>query len=89
MDDATLQERIPLKSTLASNLDRSGPLPFWELGDNQDHGMVLPASNSLLQDQIIHIKTLSDDREMSLNSDKTCLFIVNFTQKLLLFKRYI
>ena len=81
MDDATIQESISLKTTLATNRDRSGPLPFWELGHQQNHGLLLPASNSLLQNQIDKIKTLSDNREMLLNSDKTCLFIVNFTQK--------
>ena len=81
MDDATVQERILLKTTLATNRDRSGPLPSWELGPQQEHGMLLPASNTLLQNQIRTIKSLSDNREMSLNCDKTCLFIVNFTQK--------
>ena len=79
MDDATIQERINLLTQLDSKLDRSGPLPFWELGKHQYDPKVLPASNSLLQDQIVTIKTISDQREMSLNSDKTCLFIVNFS----------
>ena len=81
MDDATLQERINLTRELATNCDRSGPLPFWELGLKQDNGKVLPKSNSELQNQIDLIKELSDQREMSLNTDKTCLFVVNFTHK--------
>ena len=81
MDDATLQESINLTSELASNKDRSGPLPFWELGIKQADGKVLPKNNSHLQTQIDIIKDLSDRREMSLNTDKTCLFIVNFTHK--------
>ena len=81
MDDATLQERINLTRELATNCDRSGPLPFWELGLQQDNGKVLPKSNSELQNQIDLIKELSDQREMSLNTDKTCLFVVNFTHK--------
>ena len=79
MDDATLQESVDLIRHLASNKDRSGPLPSWELGPKQSNGKVLPKSNSLLQKEIECIKILSDEREMSLNSDKTCLFIVNFT----------
>ena len=35
MDDATLQETINLKTQLATNLDRSGPLASWELGPTQ------------------------------------------------------
>ena len=30
MDDATLQEAVDLKSSLATKLARSGPLPWWE-----------------------------------------------------------
>ena len=81
MDDATLQESVDLLKSLASNRDRSGPLPSYELGPKQFSGKVLPRSNSLLQEQIESIKKLSDEREMSLNADKTCLFIVNFTLK--------
>ena len=81
MDDATLQEKVNLNTELASNLDRHGPLPFWELGVKQMSGKVLPATNSLLQHQISLIKDLSDQREMSLNADKTCLFVVNFSMK--------
>ena len=75
MDDATLQEKIDLTTELASNIDRSGPLPFWE-----SSGKVLPKQNTLLQSEIDSIKAVSDAREMALNSDKTCLFIVNFTR---------
>ena len=81
MDDATLQEVVNLETELATNRDRSGPLPSWELGSLQTNGKVLPSSNSKLQSEIEIIKHLSDQREMSLNSDKTCLFIVNFTLK--------
>ena len=81
MDDATIQERILLKTTLATNRDRSGPLPSWELGPQQEHGMLLPASNTLLQNQISTIKSLRDNREMSLNSDKTCLSICELYSK--------
>ena len=35
MDDATLQEKIDLTTELASNIDRSGPLPFWESSSTQ------------------------------------------------------
>ena len=42
--------------------------------------MVLPKCNTLLQHQIDKIKTLSDDREMTLNAKKTKLFVANFTQ---------
>ena len=80
MDDATLQEKITLKTQLATNLDRSGPLPSWELGPNQENCLVLPKQNTELQQQIDIIKHLSDSREMALNSSKTCLFIVNFTK---------
>ena len=74
MDDATIQETIDLNTALCSNIDRSGPLPFHE-----SSGKVLPASNSLLQHQIIEIKRISDEREMVLNAKKTCIFIANFT----------
>ena len=36
MDDATLQEAINLSTELACNKDRSGPLPYWELGSKQE-----------------------------------------------------
>ena len=74
MDDATIQEKIDLTTHLATNLDRSGPLPSWERS-----GKVLPKQNTFLQNEIQTIKHLSDSREMVLNSGKTCLFIVNFT----------
>ena len=41
-DDATCQEVIYLSTAFASNIDRSGPFPFWE-----SSGKVLPAENSL------------------------------------------
>ena len=66
MDDATLQESVNLLSQLDLNSDGSGK--------------VLPMNNSHLQTQLELITKLSDDREMSLNDDKTCLFIVNFTE---------
>ena len=50
MDDATCQEVINLSTALASNIDRSGPLPFWE-----SSGEVLPAENALLQNEIITV----------------------------------
>ena len=81
MDDATIQESVNLDTELATNLDKSGPLPFWELGKSQMFGKVLPKNNTNLQAQIDYIKELSDYREMALNTDKTCLFIVNFTHK--------
>ena len=51
MDDATIQEKINLKTELATNLDCSGPLPSWELDPNQKNGLVLPAQNTELQSQ--------------------------------------
>ena len=74
MDDATLQESIDLTSTLATKLDRSGPLLWWE-----SSGKLLPNENTLLQPAIETMKTISDDREMILNPDKTKLMIVNFS----------
>ena len=74
MDDATVQEAVVLSSTLATKLDRSGPLPWWE-----SSGKVLPTQNTILQSEIKVIKQISDDREMVLNLDKTKLMIVNFT----------
>ena len=77
MDDATLQEKINLKDNLATNIDRSGPLPCWELGSKQENGKVLPKENSLLQLEINKIKRLSDDTKRTEN-----LFIlINFTQQ--------
>ena len=66
MDDATLQESVNLLTQL--DLNSSGS------------GKVLHMNNAHLQTQLELIKKLSDDREMSLNDDKTCLFVVNFTQ---------
>ena len=74
MDDATVQEAIELKTSLATKLDRSGPLPFWE-----SSGKLLPNKNTLIQQEIETIKRISDEREMVLNPDKTKLLIVNFT----------
>ena len=75
MDDATLQEAVDLNTSLASKLDRSGPLPWWE-----SSGKLLPNQNTLLQSEIELIKQISDEREMVLNPDKTKLMIVNFTK---------
>ena len=74
MDDATVQESIDLLSSLASNRNRSGPLPWWE-----SSGKILPPENTNLQAEINTIKRISDEREMVLNPDKTKLLIVNFT----------
>ena len=74
MDDASVQEAIDLNTALATKLDRSGPLPWWE-----SSGKLLPNQNTLLQSEIIKIKQISDQREMVLNPKKTKLLIVNFT----------
>ena len=74
MDDATIQEAVDLTTSLASKLDRSGPLPWWE-----SSGKLLPNSNTVLQSEIEQVKLISDEREMVLNPDKTKLMIVNFT----------
>ena len=88
MDDATLQEKVNLQDNLATNIDRSGLLPFWELGSKQQNGQVLPRENSPLQLEINKIKKLSDSREMTLNASKTCSFVVNFTQQYQFRPRY-
>ena len=75
MDDATCQEVVDIFTALATNIDRSGPLPFCE-----SSGKVLPQQNSLLQNEIDNIKRISDAREMKLNAKKTFLFVVNFTK---------
>ena len=74
MDDATIQEVVDLRISLATKLDRSGPLPWWE-----SSGKLLPNANALLQPEIQSVKTISDQREMVLNASKTKLMIVNFT----------
>ena len=74
MGDATIQEKVDLNTTLCSNFDRSGPLPFHE-----SSGKILPGVNSKLQKEIENIKKISDDREMLLNKKKTVLLISNFT----------
>ena len=74
MDDATCQEVVDIRTSLCSNIDRSGPLPYHE-----SSGKVLPPQNSLLQNEISKIKMISDQREMQLNAKKTYLFNVNFT----------
>ena len=70
MDDATLKEAVDLSTALASNLDRSGPLQWWE-----SSGKLLPNLHS----DVEVIKQISDDHEMVLNPDKTKLMIVNFS----------
>ena len=74
MDDATIQEALDLTTNLASKLDRSGPLPWWE-----SSGKLLPSTNTTLLSEIESLKNISDERKMVLNADKTRLFIVNFT----------
>ena len=74
MDDATIQESIELDISLASKLDRSGPLPWWE-----GSGKVLPINNTRISSEIKTIKLIGDEREIVLNPEKTKLFIVNFT----------
>ena len=75
MDDATIQESVDLTTSLATKLDRSGPLPYWE-----SSGKLLPNENTLLQTEINKIKQISDAREMVLNPEKTKIMIINFTQ---------
>ena len=75
MDDASVQEVVDLKTSLATNRDRSGPLPWWE-----SSGKVLPMKNTLLQREVERIKDISDSREMILNAKKTFIFTVNFTE---------
>ena len=75
MDDATIQEAVNLTTALATKLDRSGPLPWWE-----SSGKLLPNQNTLLHSEIETIKQISDSREMVLNADKTKLMIINFTE---------
>ena len=70
----TLQESIDLTSALATKLDWTGPLPWWE-----SSGKLLLNENTILQPAIETMKTISDDREMILNPDKTKLMIVNFS----------
>ena len=67
MDDATIQEAVNLTTKLVSP------------NDGLDLKL-LPKENTDIQNQVNMIKKLSDDREMTLNGDKTCLFIVNFTK---------
>ena len=74
MDDANLLEVIDINSSLASNIDRSGPLPFWE-----GSGKVLVGENTYTQSELNTIKKISDSREMRLNSKKTLVFVANFT----------
>ena len=75
MDDATLQEAVDLRTALASKLDRSGPLPWWE-----SSGKLLPNANTFLQSEIDTLKKISDNREMVLNPIKTKLMLINFTE---------
>ena len=75
VDDATIQEVIDLNTALASNRDRSGPLPYHE-----SSGKILPQQNTLIQGEVDKIKRISDEREMVLNAKKTCVFIANFTE---------
>ena len=67
MDDATIQEAVNLTTKLVPANDGLG-------------SKILPKERTEIQNQVNLIKKLSDDREMTLNSDKTCLFIVNFTK---------
>ena len=75
MDDETLQEAIDLNISLAPNIDRSGPLPWYE-----SSGKILPNQNTHLQSEINTIKNISDAFEMVLNPEKTKLLIVNFSK---------
>ena len=74
MDDATVQEAVDLTDNLATKIDRSGPLPWWE-----SSGKLLPNTNTFLHSEIKALKSISDEREMVLNADKTKVLIVNFT----------
>ena len=66
IDDTTIQEAIDLKTCLATKLDRSGPLPWWESSGEQ-----LPNQNAYLDSEIKAMKAISDEREMVLNAAKT------------------
>ena len=64
MDDATVQESIDLANDLVK--------------DSTDN-LTLPKEHTELQKQIDTIKKLSDDREMSMNANKTFILVNNFT----------
>ena len=55
MDDASIQEVVDLNTCLATNRDRSGPLPWHE-----SSGKVLPGVNTGLQIEVNNIKRISD-----------------------------
>ena len=65
MDDATIQEAVNLTTSLIPS----------DTGSTK----VLPKENALLQTQLNLLKQISDAREMTLNNEKTCLLIVNFS----------
>ena len=64
MDDATIQESIDLEAELVN--------------DSIDN-LILPKEHTEIQNQIDIIKKLSDEREMSMNANKTFLLVNNFT----------
>ena len=64
MDDATIQESIDLVTNLVKD-------------SNDD--LILTKDHTDIQKQIEIIKKLSDEREMSMNADKTFILINNFT----------
>ena len=64
MDDATIQEAIDLEA---------------ELENDSNDDLVLPKEHTEIQNQIDIIKKLSDEREMSMNANKTFILVNNFT----------
>jgi hypothetical protein len=66
-------EAINLKTTLATKLDRSGPIPSWESSCK-----LLPVNNCSMQSEIENSKRISDEREMVLNPGKTKLIFIYF-----------
>ena len=65
MDDATVQEAVNLTTSLVPS--------------NTSSAKILPKENTLIQTQLNELKQISDCREMTLNNEKTCLLIVNFS----------
>ena len=75
VDDVAMAEAVEkIKLTPKTCQRIVGPLPF-----NDSSNLELSPNDSLLQKEIVKAKHTSDELQMILNSDKTKVFVVNYT----------
>ena len=76
VDDVTTAEAVEMNKLSLKTTERIiGPLPFRNSSD-----LELSPESSLLQKEIEKAKYISDDLQMTLNSEKTKIFVINYSK---------